>query len=220
MAARRLAEEQTMPPRFLVLALFVAISTSAPRAAEPGSIGILPFDVSTVEGGGGSEAGRVLGTLVRIEMLKNENLRPQILPIPEGARMPLISKQALEVGRTEDVEYVLVGTVLEATTTRSTNRANTSRLGGAIGTAVGGSLSRVTSKVSLHAELMHAASGRTERFEVEGTNTDTGVGADLWTALGGFNVGDDGWQNSPMGKALREAAQRLTTEIAVRVAKR
>jgi hypothetical protein len=39
-----------------------------------------------------------------------------------------------------------------------------------------------------------------------------GVGADIWTSLGGFDVGDTSWDKSPMGKALREAAQKLAAE--------
>ena len=191
------------------------------NAADPATVGIAPFDVSTVEGGSGPEAGRVLGTLVRVEMLKNKQLRPQVIELPAGVRAPLPPQKAVELGKSAGVDVMLVGTVLEASTTRNTNRANTSRLGGLVGSAVGGSLTRTTAKVMLHAELVDVATGnQLGTFEVEGTNTDTGVGADLWTTLGNFNLGDDGWQNTPMGKALREAAQKLTTEVATFAAKR
>jgi hypothetical protein len=188
-------------------------------AAEPGSVGIVPFDVTAVDGAGAAEAGRVLATLVRVEMLKNRQLRPQLVTLPADARPPLGPKQAAAIGQAADVEFVLLGTVLEATTTRSTNRA-ASALGGIVGsTSIGGSVSRTTGKVTLHAELVNAATGTFDAFEVDASNTDVGIGADLWTTLGSFNTGDDGWQKTPFGKALREAAGKLTTEVARRAKK-
>jgi hypothetical protein len=77
------------------------------------------------------------------------------------------------------------------------------------GTSVGGSLTRTTRNVTLHAELADAATGNLQRFEVQANNTDMGIGVDLWTTLGAFGRGDDGWQKTPFGKALRETAQKL-----------
>ena len=69
----------------------------------------------------------------------------------------------------------------------------------------------------MQVELVDPATGQVfDTFEVEGANTDVGVGADLNTALGSFDVGDSGWDKSPMGKALREAAQKASKEIAKR----
>ena len=190
------------------------------QAADPPTIGIVPFDVSTVQGSGGADAGRVLGTLVRVEMLKNKQIRPQLIELPTGVRPPLTPQRAAELGKSAGVDLMLLGTVLEASSSRNNNRASTSRLGGIIGSSVGGSVTRTTAKISLHAELVESATGRSvDTFEVEASNTDTGVGADLWSTLGNFNLGDDGWQKTPMGKALREAAQKLTTEVAKRAVK-
>jgi curli biogenesis system outer membrane secretion channel CsgG len=204
------------------VALFMLLAgTLALRAADTPTIGIAPLDVSTVEGTGGADAGRVLGTLVRVEMLKNKAIAPQALELPTAVRPPLPPQRAAELGKSAGVDFVLLGTVLEATSSRNSNRASTSRLGGIIGSNVGAAVTRTTAKVALHAELIETASGKSAgTFEVEGTNTDTGVGADLWSALGSFNLGDDGWQKTPMGKALREAAQKLTAEAAKVAAKR
>ena len=188
-------------------------------AAEPGSVGIVPFDVTAVQGSGGADAGRTLSTLIRIEMLKNKSLEPQLVPMPAGTTAPVAPKQAAEIGKSADVRFLLVGTVLEATTTRGNSRAYTGYggLGGVAGTAVGGSVTRTTGKVALHAELVNVETGKFETFEVQASNTDVGVGADLWTTLGSFSTGDEGWQKTPFGKALREAAQKLTVEVGKRV---
>jgi curli biogenesis system outer membrane secretion channel CsgG len=204
----------------IVLAIVLVAGTLPLNAADPPTIGIVPFDVSTVEGKGGADSGRVLGTLVRVEMLKNKQIRPQVIELPAGVRPPLTPQRAAELGKSAGVDLILLGTVLEASSSRNNNRASTSRLGGIIGSSVGGSVTRTTAKISLHAELVESATGRSvDTFEVEASNTDTGVGADLWSTLGNFNLGDDGWQKTPMGKALREAAQKLTTEVAKRAVK-
>lgn len=199
-----------------VVALAV-FATTVPtlNAADPATVGIVPFDVSGAEGRGTADAGKALSTLVRVEMLKNKDVRPQLLELPAGMKMPLTSKQAAALGQTNSVDYVVVGTVLEASTKRATNSAGSRVLG-----TVAGSVTRTTATVSLHAELVHAGSGESTTFEVQGNNTDAGVGGTIWTTLGSFGVDDDGWQKTPMGKALREAAQKLTAEVAKTTAKR
>jgi curli biogenesis system outer membrane secretion channel CsgG len=84
---------------------------------------------------------------------------------------------------------------------------------------VGGSLTRTKAEVMMHVELVGRDGDVHDTFEVEGSNTDVGVGADIWTTLGSFDAGDTGWEKSPMGKALREAAQKLSAEVMKRNAK-
>lgn len=214
--------DELMMRRFVLsVALLLGVRPDVLAAQDQRNIGIVPFDVASVEGGG-VDAGRALATLVRVEMMKNKQLLPQLLKLPDGVQLPLASKQAAEVGRDAQTEFVLVGTVLEATIARSNNRGITNRLGETVRGmgAVGGSVTRVTAKISVHAQLVASGSGKVEAFEVAAKNTDVGVGVDFWTTLGAVGTGDDGWQKTPMGKALREAAQKLTEEVARRTAKR
>ena len=195
--------------------LLAGINGSA-AAQDRRSIGIPPFDLASVEAG--VEARTALATLVRVEMLKNQELNPQTLTLPRGVVPPIPTRQAAELGREAAVQFVVLGTILEATVTRNSNRAAKGGLGRVIG-AVSGSVTRVTAKVTIHAELVNVTSGATEGFEVSATNTDVGVGASLSTTLGGFGAGDEGWLKTPMGKALREAAQHLVAEVAKRTLK-
>src|SRR5262245_13966242 len=161
-----------MVPRLSVTcSLVVCLGLVVLPAAGPGSVGIVPFDVTAVQGSGGADAGRTLSTLVRIEMLQNKALEPQLVQLAAGTTTPLAPKQAAEIGKGADVRFVLVGTVLEATTTRGNTRASTygiPGIGGVGGTAVGGSVTRTTGKVALHAELVEVETGKFEAFEVQG----------------------------------------------------
>ena len=85
-------------------------------------------------------------------------------------------------------------------------------LGGSIGSSVGGSMTRTRAEVKMHVELAGKDGEVSDAFPVEASNTDVGVGTDIWTAIGSFDLGDHGWDKSPMGKALREAARKLSTE--------
>jgi curli biogenesis system outer membrane secretion channel CsgG len=145
-------------------------------------------------------------------MITDRRVQPVLLELPVGARLPLGPKQLATLVQENDLDMIVAGTILEASTTRGSNRVSTGSLGGRIGSSIGGSVSRTRAEVRMHVELVQTDGEVTDAFQVEGSNTDVGVGADIWTSLGGFDMGDTGWDKSPMGKALREAAQKLAAE--------
>ncbi|HET7616868.1 MAG TPA: CsgG/HfaB family protein [Vicinamibacterales bacterium] len=197
-------------------ALLVGLGLAAPARAQQLPIGLLPFDVVNVSGAAG-DAGANLAKLVRLEMIRGRTLRPILLELPADAALPLDPSNAAQIGAGAGAALVVAGTVVDATQQHSSNRANTGALLSGFG--VGGSVSKQTARVSLDIEVIDAATGQlVKTFEVEGKNTDVGVGMDFSSALGGLGVGDDAWEKSPMGKALREAARKVS-EALTRVAK-
>jgi hypothetical protein len=197
-----------MKTGFVVLALLMASSAAAQERTR---IGLLPFDVANVSGGTHTAA-QALAKLVRVEMITDKRVQPILLEVPSGARLPLSAAQLAALAAEHDLQMIIAGTILEAETTRGSNRVSTRGLGGRLGSSVGTSVSRTRAEVSMHVELVTRAGDVDHAFQVEGTNTDVGVGADIWTSLGGFDVGDTSWDKSPMGKALRESAQKLAAE--------
>ncbi len=199
----------------LALALAVG-ATPAAAASRQVTVGIVPFDVASVDGGG-AQASTALAKLVRIEMIRNHTLRPVLLSPPPGATTPIPDDQAVALGHSAHADVVLVGTVIDAETSTSTHSADTGGFLSGLGANIGGRLDRVTADVSLHLDLIDPAAGKlVDSFEVEAKKSQTGVGADFSTTLGSFDSGDDAWSNSPMGKALREAAQKVAAELARR----
>jgi hypothetical protein len=193
---------------FVVLALsFGSIASAQDRVR----VGLLPFDIANVSGGTHTAA-QALAKLVRVEMITDKRVQPVLLDVPAGARLPLSTAQLAALATENDLQMIIAGTILEAETTRGSNRVSTRGLGGRLGSSVGTSVSRTRAEVSMHVELVATDGEVTHTFQVEGNNTDVGVGADIWTSLGGFDVGDTSWDKSPMGKALREAAQKLAAE--------
>ncbi|HUE88204.1 MAG TPA: CsgG/HfaB family protein [Vicinamibacterales bacterium] len=195
----------------VLFALLVVLTASSASAQERVRIGLLPFDIANV-GGGTYTAAQALAKLVRVEMITDKRVQPVLLEVPAGARLPLSTSQLATLATENDLHMIIAGTILDAETTRGRNRVSTRGLGGRLGSSVGTSVSRTRAEVSMHVELVTRDGEVSHAFQVEGNNTDVGVGADIWTSLGGFDVGDAHWDKSPMGKALREAAQKLAAE--------
>jgi curli biogenesis system outer membrane secretion channel CsgG len=203
--------------RLALVAIF-SLFTAAAAPAQQLAVGLLPFDVVSVSGSG-AQAGENLAKLVRVEMIKAHKLRPVLLELPAGAKLPIDASAAAQVGKAGGAALVISGTVIEANETHSSNSASSGGLLSGIG--VGGSVSKSTARVSLNVELIDAETGESlKNFEVEGKNTDVGVGADFNTALGGADIGGSGWDKSPMAKALREAARKINDEVAKTAASR
>jgi hypothetical protein len=195
----------------VVLALALAPSMSAQERMR---VGLLPFDVANVDGGT-QQAATAMAKLVRAQMISSKTVQPVLIELPPDAKLPLPEERLAALAAEQNVRAIVAGTMLEASTTRGSNRVSTGSIPGVGGTIgnVGGSMSKTRAEVQLHVEMVNAEGRTVDTFQVEGSNTDVGVGADVWTTLGGFDVGEASWDKSPMGKALREAAQKLSNEV-------
>lgn len=192
----------------------VAAVSAAPSVAQDRTrVGIIRFDVASVDGGSHTAA-TAMAKLVRQQMVTSRQLQPVLIDVPAAESLPLTEDRLAALAAEQKVTLLVAGTILEASTTRGSNRVSTGSLGGLAGVgSVGGSMTRTHAEVRIHVELVNAEGRTTHAFEVKGDNTDVGVGADLWTTLGSFDVGEANWDQSPMGKALREAAQKITSEV-------
>ena len=208
-----------MTPRLSVGVFVLLASTAlAGNAPPPLRTGILPFDVVSVDGAADT-TGAALAKLVRIEMIKGQKLTPVLLALPDGAATPVPAEQAASIGQAATVGLVVVGTVVDASVTQASHSANT---GGLLGSAgITGTLNRSTATVSLHIDLVDPATGKVvDSFDVAGKASDTGVGTDFSTSLGEMTTGGDApSDNTPMTKALRDAAKKVNDEVVKRAAK-
>ncbi|MCC7032226.1 MAG: hypothetical protein IT179_05245 [Acidobacteria bacterium] len=198
----------------LACTLVMGVLTGTHAAAQGRArVGLIPFDVASVDGGT-HQAATALAKLVRAQMITSRTMQPVLIDLPAGETLPLPEDRLAALAAEHNVALIVAGTVLDATTTHGSNRVSTGSLGRVAGIGnVGGSMRRTRAEVRLHVEMVNPEGSTIHAFEVQGDNTDVGIGADLWTTLGGFDVGDAGWDKSPMGKALREAAEKLVNEV-------
>lgn len=193
--------------------IVLVVLMAAPLLAQSKKIGLLPFDDAA---GVGPELGRHVAVYIRSELLKSKKLLPKfIVPDPgegaEGEGTGLIDvEKALELGRANGVDFVLIGTILEADVEESDSSVGGISFSKA---SVGSSLRKVKATIMIQGDLLAVADGALiQSFEAKGDKTDSRVGADLSTNWGDFSSGSSS-ANTPNAKAMREAVESLVKQI-------
>jgi len=193
--------------------VILVVLLAAPLFAQSKKIGLLPFDDAA---GVGPELGRQVAAYIRSELLKSKKLLPKFI-VPEteegyeGEDTGLIDvEKALALARANGVDYVLIGTVLEADVEESESSIGGISFGKG---SVGSSLRKVKATITIQGDLISVADGAlVQSFEAKGDKTDSRVGADLSTDWGGYSSGSAA-ANTPNAKAVREAVESLVKRI-------
>jgi curli biogenesis system outer membrane secretion channel CsgG len=188
----------------LILALLL------PGLAMAQKVGVLPFEDAS---GVGPEFGEQVAKFIRSEFLKNRKVTPKFVQYKPKEDEPtsVDLDKAVELGKKNGVDYVVIGTILEADASSSS-----SGVGGVsiLGQSVGSSLRTVTASVTLQGDLISVKEGKLiESFRTSGSKTDHSVGADVSTEWGSVNSDNSSGDNTPNAKALREAVEELVEQM-------
>ncbi len=109
---------------------------------------------------------------------------------------------------------------MQADVETSSGGASTPALGqiGIVVVVVGYSSAKAT--VVLQGELLRVSNGEVLFAErVTGKKSESKLRGDVQTSLGGVDFNGEGAQNTPLGKALKEAVQKLTQAVAQKTTK-
>jgi len=191
--------------------LLLLVLWLTPGIALAQKIGILPFEDAS---GVGAGFGEQVAKFIRSEFLKDKKYVPKFIPYkPKGEEESetIDLEKAIELGRNNGVDYVMMGTILEAEATSSS-----SGLGGisVLGKSVGSSLRTVKAKITIQGDLISVKEGKLiESFRATGSKTDRSVGADVSTEWGSLDTDSSKENATPNAKALREAVEKLVKEI-------
>jgi hypothetical protein len=199
-------QEGSPMTRFLVICLLVLF----PVAGSAQKIGILPFEDAA---GVGPAFGEQVAKYIRSELLKDKKYMPKFIaykPGPDESTSIDVEK-AVELGKKNGVDYVVIGTILEAE-----SNSSSSGLGGiqVLGQSVGSSLRTVSATITIQGDLLSVKKGEVmESFRETGSKTDPSVGADVSTEWGSLNSDQNSGGNSPNAQALREAVEKLVEDM-------
>lgn len=191
---------------------------TAQQAASPLSsfkyqykVGVLPFVDDT--GSGGEELANALSRAVQAELAHSTDLQGRVLRLDPGTDpSSLDADRAVAIGRAQNVDVVVLGTVLDASSDESDHSVSGPTFGGI---HLGGSSHSVKAQVLLQGDLYDTTSGKQmDSIRVTGHASDTHVGADVSTSLGDLSTGGAAFDNSPIGKALHAAVTDLVKKIA------
>ena len=191
----------------LTLALLLSLLPVLARAQK---IGVFPFEDAA---GVGPAFGEQVAKFIRSEFLQNKKFLPKFIqykPGPDESASIDVEK-AVALGKKNGVDYVVIGTILEAEATSSSNG-----VGGisVLGQSLGSSLRTVSATVTIQGDLISVSKGELiQSFRETGSKTDNSVGADVSTEWGSLNSDQNGGGNTPNAQALREAVEKLVGEI-------
>ncbi len=174
-------------------------------------VGVLPFVDNT--GSRGADVGTSVGRAVQAELVHSTQIIGRVLKLGEGVSAEDIDgEKAVEIGKTGNVDVVLVGMVLEAGSEESQKDVRSPSI---FGQSVGGSARSVTSTVTLQGDLYNVADGsKIDSIRVTGSASDRKLGTDVSTDFGSISTGGSSFENSPIGKALHTAVAELVKKIA------
>jgi hypothetical protein len=202
---------------FLLLAIGSAAgaqTASSQKNADAGraiKLGILPFADATASGN--RTAGADVARTMLSEVVHSTSLQPRMLVMDGTAKADeLDADKAIVLGRDQHVDFVFMGTVLEARTQESNKSGWIPSIKGQSANV---NVRRVKATVTLQGELYDVATGRRLFSErVTGNNSNTAVGGTTYTTFGAW--GSDSYRNfldSPLGKALQTALTDMTKKV-------
>jgi curli biogenesis system outer membrane secretion channel CsgG len=192
-------------------ALMITFLLMMPGMASAQKIGLLPFEDAS---GVGETFGEQVAKLIRSEFLKDQKITPKFIqytPKNEEESATVDVETAIQLGKKNGVEFILIGTILEAEATSSS-----SGLGGisVAGQSVGSSLRTVKATITIQGDLISVSQGKQiGSFRTTGSKTDRSVGADVSTSWGSLNTDNAFDESAPTSKALREAVEKLVKEV-------
>ena len=204
-------------------AAVAALAASAPARTQQNSsaplsnfkyqfkIGVLPFVDNT--GSGGDDLGPALSRAVQAEFTHSTDLEGRVVALPDGtAATDVDDEKAVEIGRDRRVDVVLVGTVLEASSEQTSKSGSGPSFGGI---SIGGNANSMKATVTLQGDIYSTTTGKKiDSIRVTGNDSETHVGTDVSTDIGGLSNGGAAFDNAPIGKALHKAVADLTKKIA------
>ncbi len=194
-----------------IVALLGIVSLSAGQQSKAPAkyqfkVGVLPF----VDNSGSTnvDVGAAVSRSVQAEITHSTQLVGKVLAAAADTNVD--GAKAAEIGRAANVDVVLVGLVLEASSSESTKNVTGPSI---YGQRVGGKARSVSSIVTLQGDFYNVATGeKIDSIRVTGKATDRKVGADVNTDFGHISAAGASL-DTPIGKALQKAVADLVKRI-------
>ena len=187
----------------------MAVSLSPAVAAAQFTVGVLPFADNT---GSGEDISSSVSRAVQAEIVHSTKLNGRVLTLSSDASPNnLDGQQAVTIGRAQGVDVVVVGTVLEATSSQSSSSSSLPSFGGI---SLGGSKQSIKAQVTLQADLYSTTTGeKIDSIRESGNSSQTKIGTDVSTDLGSIDSGGASFDNSAIGKAFHQAVANVVKQI-------
>jgi len=194
----------------VVLAIVLASMWVANSAAQTLKVGVLPYADATASGQ--ANIGDSLSRLTQTEIVHSTELDGRALQITNGlSPQQLDSEKVIALGKEQNVDVVVMGTVLDAHAEES---AQTSSPRSIFGQSISANVHSYKATVTLQADLYDVSAGKkVDSIRLTVMQTDKKVGAGAATTLGNLDTSSTALQTSTLGKALQKAITDLVKQI-------
>jgi OmpA-OmpF porin, OOP family len=195
---------------FAVVAFLAALSMMTGAQSNQFKVGVLPFVDNT--GSNNAEVAGSVSRAVQAEMTHSTQLQGRVLTLAQDVDPNSVdADKAIAMARAQNVDVVIVGTILEANSESSNKGGNGPSIGGF---SIGGNKQTQKATVTLQADLYNVQTGqKIDSIRQSGTATQSKVGTDVDTGIGGISTGGASFDNSAMGKAFHSAVTDLVKKI-------
>ena len=192
------------------LALLVAVSPVIKAQSNQFRVGVLPFVDNT--GTNAANLADSVSRAVQAEMVHSTQLQGRVLTLDQGVNPNSVdAAKAIAIGQAQNVDVVVMGTVLEAHAESSSSSANTPSFHGF---SLGGHKETMKATVTLQADLYSTPTGqKIDSIRVTGEQSQTKIGTDTYSDLGSLSMGGANFDNSTIGKAFHKAVSDLVQKI-------
>jgi hypothetical protein len=206
----RVGEEMDRFLGKIILALAVTCVLTGGSAAQTLKIGVLPYADATASGQ--ANTGDSLSRLTQAEIVHSTQLEGRVLQIANGlSPQQLDSEKIMALGKEQNVDVVVMGTVLDAHVEES---AQTSSPRSIFGQSVSANAHSYKATVTLQADVYQVSTGKKlDSFRMTAVQTDKKVGAGAATTLGNLDTSSTALQTSTLGKGLQKAISDLVKRI-------
>ena len=199
-----------------VMGFVIAAAFCLSVAAQEIKVGVLPYADATATGQ--ANLGDSLSRLTQAEIVHSTQLEGRALQITDGTTpQQLDSSKIIALGKEQNVDLVVMGTVLDAHADESAQSGSPHSI---FGQSFSSGLHSYKATVTLQADLYDVAAGKKlDSVRITESQTDRKVSVSAATSLGNLDTGSPTFQNSTLGKALLKAIGALVKRIDVDKAK-
>lgn len=180
-------------------------------AKKPFMIGVLPF--ADKSGSGVQDLPSTVAREVAAQLALTPGLEAHVIQLASDVSpSDLTPAKAVEIARTEGVDAVFVGTLVQASSKqsdRNLGRFSSGKFG------IGGNVHSMTATVALDGALYDVTTGKElDTVRASKDVSQTKVGGDVSTNIGDFSTGKNSFKTSPIGMAVQGAMESLAASIA------
>lgn len=194
----------------IALALVVIGAWTGSSPAQTFKIGVLPYADATASGQ--ANIGDSLSRLTQAEIVHSTQLEGRALQITNGlSPQQLDSENIIALGKEQNVDVVVMGTVLDAHAEESAQNTSPRTI---FGQSLSANVHSYKATVTLQADLYQVSTGKKlDSFRMAAVQTDKKVGAGAATTLGNLDTSATALQTSTLGKARQKAISDLVKRI-------